>query len=354
MENTHFLKIEQNFCGLCNQLNYLVGGICEQVALNTQILIIEKFQMEIYSNKFCPISDIIDIKKSNIFLEKYNIKLIDQYYLNFKISSVLFGIDDKTIDITEEIINKYYKNDLLFIPSNTNLLNIQGDPSPMIKKKIYIKYELSGYEFNCEFNEENEYPTKDIVLNFVNREFKYSKNWRTEENKLLFNEIIINIHFNNNLINKSKHFFESNKINTSEKINVIHLRVEDDAINHWGKHNTNIFKDNLEQKYVNLIQKYIHKNEIIIILSYSLKNRVTDFLHTNGYNIFYINKEINQGREINAAIDMIIGESCNNLFIGPAAGSTFSNTLTLRIKNNKKLILFDLDNIDRIEEIIHK
>jgi hypothetical protein len=56
-------------------------------------------------------------------------------------------------------------------------------------------------------------------------------------------------------------FIKNNKINTNEKINVLHLRLEDDAVIHWArqnKMNPESFRSIIENKYINIIRCWIY------------------------------------------------------------------------------------------------
>lgn len=75
---------------------------------------------------------------------------------------------------------------------------------------------------------------------------------------------------------------------------MIHLRVEDDAITHWSKGNNMSkpeFKRWLEEKYIEIIRRYINKSDETIILSSSLNNGVIDFLNENKYNYRFTEKK---------------------------------------------------------------
>jgi hypothetical protein len=109
------------------------------------------------------------------------------------------------------------------------------------------------------------------------------------------------------------------------------------------------FKRTLEAKYISMIQTYIEPKDITFVLTYENSNNVTNFLQLNNYVFFYIQKQIKDGREINAIQDLCIGEYCNNIFIGPTISSTFSNVLSLRIKKYNKIISFDMANISEPE-----
>ena len=76
-----------------------------------------------------------------------------------------------------------------------------------------------------------------------------------------------------------------------DKVNCIHLRLEEDGIKHWSKQN-NItceeYSSYLTKKYIDLITQYISKTDENIILSSSLSNGVIDFLEQNNYNYKFV------------------------------------------------------------------
>ena len=127
-------------------------------------------------------------------------------------------------------------------------------------------------------------------------------------------------------------------------------------MNHWGSINhmhVTDFKKTIENKYIDIIKNFIDKNDKNIILSYSLDNNVIDFLKQNNYKYYFIEKDFNIGREINAIFDLVVGKYCNNIFIGNFNFSEFillhfiifSYCLIKRFKSNVKKILIDLDRI---------
>jgi len=154
-----------------------------------------------------------------------------------------------------------------------------------------------------------------------------------------------------------------NQIDKTKKINILHLRVEDDATNHWNKFNNlsnEEFKNKLEEKYINLIEKYINKEDQNIILTYSTNNKVIDYLKENNYKYYFIEKKVNLGREVNALVDFLISQECNNIFIGNfdmnnelINGSTFSYLISILLKSNIKQILITLENINKKEDIYY-
>ena len=223
---------------------------------------------------------------------------------------------------------------------------------PYITKKLYLDYNICGYNFKAEYIEKNSHLADHVHINLSYLTHDVVKTWNTSENLSLFNKILQNIQFH------SKYRFRADKIikslYTKSNINVIHLRIEHDAIVHWSKLNNMdelTFKNILDAKYISMIKTYIDPRDITFVLTYENSNNITNFLQLNNYVFFYTQKDKN-GREINAIQDMCIGEYCNNVFIGPIISSTFSNVLHLRIKKYKQIISFDMANILEKEILI--
>ena len=177
-----------------------------------------------------------------------------------------------------------------------------------------------------------------------------------EKNKDIQMLLFKNICFSQNLVVPSLSYLSNllNKTN-STKFNVIHLRLEQDAIDHWSKL-TNLSKDkyknHLINQYKKLINKYIDKNVLTIILSSNTNNEITQYLSTNNYRYTFIKKQFTNQREVNAARDAIIGKKCNDVFIGCLC-STFTDFLLNRIENATTKVCFDLTDIENYNEKIY-
>ena len=185
-----------------------------------------------------------------------------------------------------------------------------------------------------------------------------AKKQNNEKLLAFIDEIYQNIYFSKDLAHYAIRFINEKIPDFKLKsVNVIHLRIEEDGINHWSKQNNMgviTFKKTLIDKYINLIKNNIRKEDITIILSGQTKNAVVDYMQANEYNIMFIDKKFNlnqKGRELNAIIDLIIGKFCNNIFIG-CDGSTFSELLSKTIPGMNdsgdiiQKIMFDLNNIN--------
>jgi len=298
--NVFFLKLaREDNNGLCNQLLSLVSAILFCIRTKKELLIVDKFLTEINTNSYCSISQVFNLFEINKYLHKYNIRIID----GFNINSSAFR------PISWEVITLAKKHD------NKRLLAFIDE----IYSNLYFSKYLMSY-----------------ALNFINDKLSYHP---------IKCDLVDNV--TDNAVNNIEE--------TNKKINVIHLRLEDDAIEHWSQQNNmnqQVFKRILTVKYIELITNTIQKEDITLILTGDTNNEVIHFMKENEYNIMFIDKKFtgNQpGRELNAIIDLIIGRYCNNVFIG-CDGSTFSELLLKYIPDvsehgNVEKITFDLNNI---------
>jgi hypothetical protein len=163
-------------------------------------------------------------------------------------------------------------------------------------------------------------------------------------------DILNHILFAPNLVAVPMNFLNSIvKEKTYENIHVIHLKIEDDAIEHYSnvhKVTKQKFLKLAVNKYIELINKYIPPEDLTIILSGSIDNEVITFMKERKYNYKYLVKQ-SRYREINAVMDMILGKMCSGTFIG-AAGSTFSHILSISYNKDDRVCshLINMDNIE--------
>ena len=362
-----------NKCGLCNQLYSIVAGIKYCIFNNINIIFIKNFLKSINTNNYCSIDEIIDLNLLNTFLQKYQVYITCYNNFIFYIEDVLLTSFDNSLsmNITNHINEKFYTKNNFTILKNINLfdnLNIEQyfNNNEYIKlyeeeiKYITINYKLNNGYFSEKYILINNKLVENIEYNFTNLVFEENFNYKQDE---LFFNILRNINFNTNIINKSKEIYNElilNKninINTHSNIfNVIHLRIEDDAIEHYSKIvnlEKELYKNKLIQKYIGIIEKYLNKNDNNLILSYSTNNLVIDYLKENNYN-FIINKNKETNRELSAILDLLLGEFCNNYYIC-IFESSFSYTLLSRINKNPniKTIQIEFNNLDKKEDCIN-
>ena len=347
MTSLFFLNLAQPQTGLCNQLNSLMSTICKCIG-SEKLIVVDKFLKEVNTNSYCPISEIINLEKTNVFLQKYNIALLDGLFTNnLNIISATYGKNNNFIDVSHKI-KLFLNNNLFNIGKNININKlfdnflIQED-----NKTLKIDFITNNHnKFTMKFFINKLFLNNDININFNNKNYITAPNWELIENQNfvnITNDIYKNLIFCDQFIINSQLFFDRFNISQGDKINIVHIRIEQDAIDFWGKHNKVDFKDKLVQFYINAIHDLIDKSDKTIILSYELNNSIVEYLKNNNYNYYYCEKNKNSNRECNAILDIINGKMCNNVFIG-AGGSTFSHTL-LKLMSPKSLRMIDLNNI---------
>lgn len=357
--NSYCLNITPtNKVGFCNQLYAIAGTCCYSLKNNIRLVFISRYLKEINNSKYCNISEIIDIKKTNQNLSNYNIQLIDGYDFNFKIEKVTYGNNTNcNIDITSEIL-QYSHSHGLFIAANTNINAYKGDPYEHFKRQYFIDikgarslaitYSIDGALFQQVFNvQPNGLLIDNIDINYENLEFKETKMFCNDGSDI-FKTFVKTIVFHENIIGQASEFIQQH-IHENQKVNAIHLRIEDDAIQHWGAESKFtdlvLYKKLVELRYIDIIKRLISKDELTILLASDYNNGVVDFMHENNYN-YIVTPKFSPYRDISAIIDMHIGQHCNNVCLG-IWESSYSYAMFFRIfnKTNLKTAVLYLTNI---------
>ena len=351
--------------GLCNQLYSIIAQCLLLYNSNknselSSVVLIGKFLKSINTTDFCNINEIINIDKTNLYLKKYNIYLIDVYNFSYQITNIYYCIDSVKINITN-LFDTQIKNKSLIIPIDypfNKLDDVILKTRPI--NDTMNKYIDIDYVYNSICNNSIKYEIKNNkLLNEINTNTLTLIPNFTYEQDLMFIDILQNVIFNDIFLYKANHYM-SNIVKKNEKINCIHLRLENDAMSSWSRQNNidiNKFKEIVENKYISSIEKYFDKNDKILVLSYDYNNRVIDFLTQNEYN-FIITTKMYKERELSAITDLHIGNYCNNNYIF-IFESSYSFTLLKRILNkntnkntNKiKAIMIEYMNIFSPERI---
>jgi hypothetical protein len=361
MNKLYFCKIAQLGSGLCNQLFALITGIILASKNGKEIVIVGAFLNDYNKKDITPISEIINLNILNYFLKLYyNIVLLDRFKTNISIHSAKYGTDDNYIDITNKIKEKYLQNNTFCINTNVDLNNLaEKDPFFGKSKHLEIEYLLNDNVVKERYEELNGHLKTKVEFNLQNNLFIHTMEWINHIDRNMFDNILQNITFVNQFCIPRE---ENKLLSQYTKINVIHLRLEPDAIKHWSRQNNMslpLFKNIIENKYINIINKYINKKNMNILLTYSTENGVIDFLKKNGYNYYISSKNQEWGRELNAIKDTAMIDLCNNIFIGnfnleKLNGSSLSYFLLNKMKSkniNVKKFLIDLDHILVPEQI---
>ena len=353
----YYSKIGNTGAGFTNQIFALITSIINAYKEGKKVVLLDNFLNDISKTTYTPVSEIFNITDINVFLKKnYDIIILDKNNINFEIVSATYGSNETNyyINLTD-YVTKQFNDNKLFISKNICFNDIKGDPCPLVFKKFILKYKINGYVIEETYDENLQ---NDIVIDF-NGQYEFTFGWIDKSfNDNMFEKILTNIKYHDNFISNSELIIK--EIDTSKKINIIHLRLENDGIEWWSRQNNtsqNDFKEYLEQKYINLIKNYLSQTDENIILSHSFSNGVVDFLKQNNYSYKFIDKFFND-REKDAIVDLLVSKYCNNIFIGNfninnLNGSTFSYYIGKCVKENVTKIYIDLDRIHDQEVVIN-
>jgi hypothetical protein len=350
----YFLKlIEKEDSGLCNQIYNMAGMLDYSFDNKIKYIFVGSFLKQIYTQNMCNSGEIFDFDEMNkYFGQKYGVYYFDGNTYKTKITITYYN-DSQTNNITEYMLDKYLDTQgNLFIPKNTEFENI-CDTQNITKHYIKCNYFINNYEFNTTYELNNFKIDENVHLCLKVNEnkkdtFINSKTNREHQCKNIefFWDTLANVLFQPLIVMKSQTYYRFLKIKynikESDKINCIHLRLENDMIDCLSKEENVSFeycKEVLEQKYIYIIQTSFDKNDIIIILANEFNNKVIEFLNLNGYK-YILSENLHKDREICASMDLVLGQiSCNNIYLGYYQ-STFSYTLFYKLKINASKFLF--------------
>jgi hypothetical protein len=341
------------------QIFNLINSIIIAINNKKNVVIVDKFLNDRKNTLMTSnISDIINLEKFNNFLKNnYNICVFDRENLDFQVHSIKYGHPNNNIDLQNEILSQFSIPNNLRLETNVNLNFLKNyDPIPNVQKNVYIHYSINNIHFKEIYDEQGCFLKEPIIFNLDDSNFVYNSYTLSNNNKNIFDDILENLCFTNIYDIITKNYLETNNL-IDTKLNILDLQI-------IGNKNNN---NKIENKYISLIDKYINKNENIIILpsksSYHLDNNIFlnneiifDFLQKNGYK-YYIHPYLPVlGNEINTIIDLNLGIKCNSTYIGSfnmykLSGSNFTYSLIQLMSKESKHVLLDIDNIDGQELI---
>ena len=381
-----YLKLSLPFSGLTNQLFSLVNSVILALSTGDKVVCIDHFSTDFRkTNHHANITNILNIKKINNFLHsKYGIIIIDKNEpCNLKMNYIAYGsghqyrVVNNPIDIVShnntdnnDNNNNNSYNYPVYIQKGTDLNSVFGDPCFNTPKRLKLNYTVGDYTIEEVYSENL---NKHIVIDIKNADYVNMPSfWINSYDRNMFEDIMQNIEFNDHFIDQSRDIVSAfdfdivKKYGSCDKINVIHLRVEDDAIEHWSKMNKlseTDFKNFIESKYISMIKRYIAITDFTIILTDSKQNSVFNFLKQQNYKFATVEKRY-EDRELNAIIDLLVSSACNSTFIGNfnfdgLNGSTFSYLISTRLNTRLtnanatiRQIMIDLDRIFEPEKIL--
>jgi len=151
----YFLDIspKQN-SGFCNQIYSIIYtcGHCVRNSIN--FIFVGKFLEQIQSQRFCSISEIIDIDATNNYLKQYHLCLVDYYNFDFKIVSAKYGVNNTCIDVTEHI-KQFLNNRVFYISKTWDLNSLFGNPAELYKTKYFIDLDKHALKLDITFSINN-------------------------------------------------------------------------------------------------------------------------------------------------------------------------------------------------------
>lgn len=364
MESIYYGKIAHPSIGFTRQIFNLVNSIILAINQGKKIIVVDEFLKNPEKEEYVPISIFLDLDKLNGVLSKrYGVRVFDKYLTQVTVKSITYGVKYLEKNISADVRQNFsIDENIIQIKTDVDLNKVFGDPMIGVPKAINIYYSIS-HKHSEEHHriQQHEYAgflKEDLYKNYNITKQEYILNEQNigEFDIKKFNDILQNICFSSFLKEHSEHFLEEIHMIDSKikKMNVVHLRLEDDGITKYSKSTDEAvkesFKTKLVQKYIEMIQKHIDKNDETILLTYCTENPVIEFLKTNGYHYHIKPKDLESGREINAIIDFLIGINCNNVFIGnfneeTLTGSSFSYFLSKQMQYNVKPFFIDICNL---------
>lgn len=336
--------------GLCNQLYSIVNACVNCTRNSTKYIFINKFLKQAHSDKYCNISEIIDLKKTNLHLKKYNITLFDFFNVKLSINTVICN----NKNVTDIFISKFKNGNTFIIKKDVNIYDYisKNDEGILNDNKMFIEFQIDETPFKYLINIlENGCLECEINICF-NNEMNFNLILPvTNDNSIEFVDILRNIYFCENILTASNNFIIEN-ISNKQKINAIHLRLEDDAINYWIKESNytdpKLYKKAIENKYIEIINNSFNKNDITLLISGDYNNAVVEYLDKYKYNTIKTPK-FDTNRDVAAIYDLLIAQSCNNIYVC-IIESSFSFTALNRINDRTNIIpiIFSIINLKYI------
>lgn len=325
--NTFYLNISPHKgCGFANQFHIISRNLHELIQKQVRIVFLNKYLKSINTDDYCNISEIINIPETNKYLNKYNISLVDAYNYKLKINSIKYGDPKYVVDVTKLFVKTFYRDNSFNISTYYNINAICGDPSIILKKEygvelntnkqLFISYSIDNIVCEQSITVVNGLLNEPLCIDFNN--IRFTTSIKYNDGSYIFYDILRNMVFTDT-INIPVIKFIIENINSNDKINTFHLRLEDDAIEAWGKEskfdNLVEYKEVLETKYINLIQQYVQKTDLTMFLASNYDNNVIKYMKDNGYRFLLTPKFFNE-RDVSAIVDLLIGQQANNICVG--------------------------------------
>lgn len=343
------IRMYRHQSGLCNQLFILVNGIL--ASEGKKILLIDRLLNDYQKYDTTDISNILNLDVTTMNIKKINENypvLVDINQCDFKIQKVEYGIPGKMNNVTD-----LFSSHIAVIKKSEWLNVLFGDPAQNQFKFVAITFSINDIWFTHSFPEYYGHLNQNICIckeNFLETILQYDAYY--QYNIVKFNEIFKSLHFSNIMLEKCNDI--QNAFNYPI-LNVVHLRIEDDALRHWSRISGIEYieyKKIIIEAYQTVIYEHIPIGSAIYLAT-GLESPY------EGYELFFqqlqkdyhiqsYKKDFTKGREICALIDYLIAIQCKQIYIGShtlttGGGSTFSYAISLKLEPNVKQVLVNLE-----------
>lgn len=300
--------------GFCNQMYTLATSVRAAEETGVPFLFVSSFLLEIDTDLTRPIRHILDLPATNAQLRQ----------AGFSVSLVDPDEYDLVIERIGTVLPEPHRGALALPPtafaadteSVTVHLRIDGIDAQYVVKQPHVTGVLldpfSSLSYTARYDAK-----KDLVFATLLR-------------SLVFQDTL------------TKLAVDWARATLPGQVQIIHLRLEADAVAHWSKEASLTepdFKRQVENGYIRLIQTHVRKRLPVLVLSGDYNNRVMTFMHSAGYEVFTPPKYAPE-RELAALADMASATAVGEpVFLLCAFESSYSLTLQSRLKARKFVVM---------------
>ena len=336
---SYLLRLYSGAAGLCNQLLALINGIILARRQGKTEIELSPFLTCIHSQHVTNPAKIFDLTRMSAE--------VGVNFVSFPVFKILYGIEGNMRDITAMALEKCKTlAGTLDIPTDDVIrAQIFGDHIPNVLKRITLIRDGSTMTFD---------DTKPIRMRIGDKIIS-QVDWSNQpflmywyNNFPEFDSVFSTMRFHPSFYQKVDTLLA--QLDPGVKINVCHLRIEQDAIAHWSKMNK-MTPEQFQHHLFELYRKYISTipvEEYLILLTHATEHSlVEEFKSKHRVLVF---KHDTPEREISAILDLLIGARCTGTFIGChnlalKRGSTFSYFLHKMIPPELPRYFIDLDDV---------
>ena len=269
------------------------------------------------------------------------------------ILNVTYGNNDKYINVTNEVKTKFFKNNELFIPKETNLNDIFGDPCYGNEKEIKIDALLNNNPIHICKKEKNAYFEDDIIISknslyILNVEYGNNNKYIniTDKVKTLFlkdNKLFISKELNLNSIFGDPCFKIEKEIKIDALLNYCPIHINEKESYSHLKNDILIGETNILNIKNDIYYIKPYKSEIIKDISMFLFNTYNNYCENSFINEYEIQQNLprnhhnsKQKININMLDNFILIIDFNNIGGGT---SVFIETIISKYKNYQTFLI---------------